>query len=92
MADVRPLIWVEQNSIITRDKIGPAGNTWKALKSYVNWVIFPVCILRQMVVEAVVHLKGVVQGLQVINEVGSPICDVDDELLIIKSDTPIIYF
>jgi hypothetical protein len=45
-----------------------------------------------MVVEAVVHLKGVIQGLQVINEVGGPICDVDDELLIIKSDTPIIYF
>jgi len=45
-----------------------------------------------MVVEAVVHLKGVVQGFQVVKEVGGPICDVDDELLIIKSDTPIIYF
>ena len=45
-----------------------------------------------MVVEAVVHLKGVVQGLQLINEVGGPICDVDDELLIIESDTPIIDF
>jgi hypothetical protein len=45
-----------------------------------------------MIVEAVIHLKGVVQGLQIINEVGGPICDVDDELFIIESDTSIIDF
>jgi hypothetical protein len=45
-----------------------------------------------MVVEAIVHLKRVVQGLQVFNEVGGPICDVDEELLIIESDTPIVDF
>ncbi len=43
-----------------------------------------------MVVEAVVHLQGVVQWLQVINEVGGPICYVYDKLFIIKADTPII--
>ena len=45
-----------------------------------------------MVVEAVVHLQRVVEWLQVVNEVGGPICDVDDQLLIIESDTPIVDF
>jgi hypothetical protein len=43
-----------------------------------------------MVVEAVVHLQGVVQRLQVINEVGGPICYVYEDLFIIKPETPII--
>jgi hypothetical protein len=45
-----------------------------------------------MVVEAIVHLKRVVQGLQVFSEVGGPICDVDEKLLIIESDTLIVDF
>ena len=45
-----------------------------------------------MIVEAVVHLQGVVQWLKVIKEVRCPICDVDDELFIIESDTPIVDF
>ena len=70
--------------------MGPGRHTWKALERYVDRVVFPVCILRQKIVEGVVHLQGVVQWLQVINEVGGPIGDVDDELFIIKADTPII--
>jgi hypothetical protein len=63
-----------------------------ALKRYVHRIIFPVCILRQMVVEAIVHLQGVVQWLKVINEVRCPICDVDDELFVIESNTSIVDF
>ena len=45
-----------------------------------------------MVVEAIVHLQGVVQWLKVINEVRCPICDVDDELFVIESNTSIVDF
>ena len=44
-----------------------------------------------MVVEAVVHLERVVEWLQVVNEIGGPICDVDDQFFIIKPDiAPIV--
>jgi hypothetical protein len=43
-----------------------------------------------MVIEAVVHLQGVVQWLKAINEVRCPICDIDYELFQIKPDTSIV--
>ena len=92
MPDVTPFIRVEYDPIIGRYQLGPAGHTWMALKRNVHRIIFPVCIPRQMVVETVVHLQGVVQWLKVIKEVRCPICDVDDELFVIESNTSIVDF
>jgi hypothetical protein len=86
---MRPLFRDEQNTII-RSQLGPGRNTWKAFERYVHRVVFPVSVLRQMVVECVVHLQGVIQWLQAINEVRCPIGDVNEELFIIEPATPAI--
>lgn len=86
---MRPLIRDEQNTIIG-SQLCPGRNTWKAFERYVHRVVFSVSILWQMVVECVVHLQGVIQWLQAINEVRCPVGDVDDELFIIECATPAI--